>query len=158
MLYLSNQHTYTTLEYEIIHTCPTNTDKAIKSQCGHSDDTKRQPGVQVPTSSCAGIAVSATAARRCKVSDHLETQTNLKALLFPSSCQIQSVYRGNSQGRGPTGINPSSESSDSTAKVTGIRIIHDELWIPAKTLTYDYMPTYECCWLYVPMFSAFLVF
>lgn len=154
MPYLSNHHTYAALEYDIIYISPTKTNKAVKFQCGHSDDTRRQPGTQVPTRGCAGLAVWATAALQCKVSDHLQTQINLKTLLFPSSCQILSVCRKNSQGWSLTGINASSQSSDSTAKVTGVRTIHDELWIPAKTLIYDYMPIYWCHWLYLPTFSA----
>lgn len=88
----------------------------------------------MPTRGCAGLAAWATAALQCKVSDHLQTQISLKTLLFPSSCQILSVCRRNSQGWSLTGINPSSQPSDSTAKVTGVRTIHDELRIPAKTL------------------------
>lgn len=56
---------------------------------------------------------------------------------FPSPCQTESHHRETSQGRGPTGLNPSSQSSDSTGKVTGITINHGEFWKTAKMLTYQ---------------------
>lgn len=70
---------------------------------------------------------------------------------FPSSCQTQSPHRRTSQGWDPTGLNPSSHSSHSTGKVTGIRMNHGDLWKTVKMLTY------QCHWLYLAMLSVDLI-
>lgn len=158
MPYLYNQHTCTALEYEIVHTSPANTDTPIKSRCRHGDDRKRQGGRQVPTSGCGGTAASATAALWCKVSEQLQTQTNLKTLLFPLFMPNTVNLQRGLTGSGPDWYKHSSQSSDSTAKITGVGIIHEKLSIPARTLTHDYMPIYQSHWLYLPMLAAVGVF
>lgn len=131
MLTLSKQDTYNASEYEIIRTFPTKTDKATKFLCGHGDSWKDNL-----THRCPQMAVWA---QLCQQQQLYAANSNTPPD-FPSSSQIQSHHRGTSQG-----MNPSSQSSDSTGKVTGIRINHAKLWKTAKMLTY------QCHWLYLSL-------